>query len=69
MALKKLIESEHVKFVVSQNIDGLHLKSGLARNFIAELHGNMFTEKCNTCERYVDVFLLYLSMFSTIFHF
>lgn len=51
MAIKKLVDCGHVRFVVSQNIDGLHLKSGLDRKFIAELHGNMFTEQCNTCGR------------------
>lgn len=51
MALKALVDSGHVKYVVSQNIDGLHLKSGLQREFLAELHGNMFVENCNKCHR------------------
>ncbi|KAF5279521.1 hypothetical protein FQR65_LT03343 [Abscondita terminalis] len=50
MALKTLVESGYVKFIVSQNIDGLHLKSGLPRRYLAELHGNMFTEQCSTCK-------------------
>lgn len=55
MALKALTDSGHVKYIVSQNIDGLHLKSGLAREFLAELHGNMFVENCNKCRRWVEI--------------
>ncbi|CAB3378443.1 Hypothetical predicted protein [Cloeon dipterum] len=49
MAIKTLVDHNIVKFVVSQNIDGLHLRSGLGRQHLAELHGNMFTEQCNKC--------------------
>lgn len=49
MAIVKLVESGKVQYVVSQNIDGLHLRSGLARTHMAELHGNMFTERCSKC--------------------
>lgn len=51
MAIVKLVECGKIQYVVSQNIDGLHLKSGLPRTNLAELHGNMFTEKCNQCDR------------------
>ncbi|CAH1154689.1 unnamed protein product [Phaedon cochleariae] len=50
MALKHLIEKNYVHYIISQNIDGLHLRSGIPRNCIAELHGNMFTSQCNVCE-------------------
>lgn len=52
MALKALLESGHIKYIVSQNIDGLHLKSGVPRTNLAELHGNMFIENCDKCRRY-----------------
>lgn len=51
MALKALVEAGHVQYIVSQNIDGLHLRSGLSRKFLAELHGNMFVEECSKCHR------------------
>lgn len=51
MALKSLLRSGHIHYVISQNIDGLHLKSGLGRNEMAELHGNMYTEQCSKCKR------------------
>lgn len=49
MVLKKLIDLKYISFIISQNIDGLHLKSGIDRKYIAELHGNMFIEECNYC--------------------
>lgn len=51
MGLKALVEAGFVKFIVSQNIDGLHLRSGLERKYLAELHGNMFIEQCLKCRR------------------
>lgn len=56
MALKQLIDKDMVQYIISQNIDGLHLKTGISRKNIAELHGNMFIGQCNTCERYMSVF-------------
>ncbi|KAK3930722.1 NAD-dependent protein deacetylase Sirt6 [Frankliniella fusca] len=50
MALVALVKAGKVHYVVSQNIDGLHLRSGLPRTNLAELHGNMFIDQCSKCE-------------------
>jgi mono-ADP-ribosyltransferase sirtuin 6 len=42
MAVLALVQSGRCKFVVSQNVDGLHLRSGLQTEKLAELHGNIF---------------------------
>lgn len=34
MAVVKLVEQNVVQYIVSQNVDGLHIKSGLSRYFI-----------------------------------
>uniref|UniRef100_A0A336K0Y7 protein acetyllysine N-acetyltransferase n=1 Tax=Culicoides sonorensis TaxID=179676 RepID=A0A336K0Y7_CULSO len=51
MALKSLIKARYIHYIVSQNIDGLHLKSGIERKYISELHGNYFLEQCQKCKR------------------
>ena len=51
MAIVKLHEAGQVKFTISQNIDGLHRRSGLGPTQLAELHGNMNLETCQKCHR------------------
>jgi len=46
MSIVGLVNAGIVKHVISQNVDGLHLRSGLARHSLSELHGNLFSEVC-----------------------
>jgi len=49
MALVSLMKNDLLKFLVSQNCDGLHLKSGIPPSNICELHGNGNVEACSSC--------------------
>eukprot|EP00392_Amoebophrya_sp_AT5.2_P005318 g5327.t1 len=48
--IKKLHEKGLVAHVVSQNIDGLHMRTGLfGQDVLSELHGNAYLEACAAC--------------------
>jgi len=51
MAIVRLHEAGLVKFTISQNVDGLHRRSGLGPSQLAELHGNTNLETCQKCHR------------------
>lgn len=51
MSLAKLVEKDMVKDIISQNVDGLHLKSGVPSKNLHEVHGNTNLEKCSVCEK------------------
>lgn len=49
MSIAKLVQQNIVKNIISQNIDGLHVKSGVPLDRISELHGNYNLEECKSC--------------------
>jgi NAD-dependent SIR2 family protein deacetylase len=43
-----------LKFLISQNVDNLHLRSGIRPELLAELHGNISKLKCQRCQTQMD---------------
>jgi NAD-dependent SIR2 family protein deacetylase len=48
-AIAKLMEMKQLDFLISQNIDNLHLDSGIDPDKLAELHGNLMKMRCPQC--------------------
>jgi len=53
-AIADLQRMGKLKFLISQNVDNLHLKSGIRPEILAELHGNMTKMRCTRCEKTID---------------
>jgi len=49
-AITQLARKHLIHFVISTNMDGLHLRSGLPRHMIVEQHGNCYKEICENCQ-------------------
>ena len=49
-AVLDLYKLGYMKYLISQNVDNLHIKSGIPVEMIAELHGNSNRMKCLSCD-------------------
>ena len=54
MAIVELQKIGRLSFLISQNVDNLHLRSGIHPDLLAELHGNVSKLRCSRCEAQVD---------------
>jgi NAD-dependent SIR2 family protein deacetylase len=54
LAIVELQTLGKLKFLISQNVDNLHLKSGIKPELLAELHGNITKMRCSRCGQTVD---------------
>ena len=54
MAIVELQQLGKLDFLISQNVDNLHLKSGIRPELLAELHGNVTKLRCQKCEFALD---------------
>jgi len=53
-AIVELQNLGKLRFLISQNVDNLHLKSGIRADLLAELHGNTTKLRCQRCKTLVD---------------
>jgi NAD-dependent SIR2 family protein deacetylase len=53
-AIVELQKLGKLKFLISQNVDNLHLKSGIRPELLAELHGNISRLRCKRCGKTTD---------------
>ena len=55
-AIVELQKLNKITFLISQNVDNLHMKSGIRPELLAELHGNITKVRCARCEFMMDNF-------------
>ena len=48
--VEKITNMQKNNFLITQNIDGLHQKSGIQENKIIEIHGNAINAACLECD-------------------
>jgi len=54
LAIVELQNLGKLHFLISQNVDNLHLRSGIQPELLAELHGNVTKLRCRKCQTQVD---------------
>ncbi|MBN1665140.1 MAG: hypothetical protein JW943_16210 [Deltaproteobacteria bacterium] len=54
LAVTELQNMGKLKFLISQNVDNLHLKAGIRPEILAELHGNIALLRCQKCQRTIE---------------
>jgi NAD-dependent SIR2 family protein deacetylase len=54
IAIAELQDLGKLIFLISQNVDNLHLKSGIEPERLAELHGNLTKVRCVDCDFKMD---------------
>jgi NAD-dependent SIR2 family protein deacetylase len=56
IAIADLQNMDRLDFLISQNVDNLHLQSGIRPDLLAELHGNVTKLRCRVCGFKCDSF-------------
>lgn len=54
-AIARLAEQGRIRRIITQNIDGLHQKSGVSEDLVIEIHGNSTYATCLDCNEYHDL--------------
>lgn len=54
VAIVELQRLDKLSFLISQNVDNIHLRSGIRPDLLAELHGNIARLRCSRCEAQTD---------------
>jgi NAD-dependent deacetylase len=55
LAITSLVEAGKINHVITQNVDGLHQKSGTPDDLVIELHGNAGYASCLSCGKRLEL--------------